>query len=116
MAAEKGNAEAQYFLGNIYDFGDGQNRSLAKAAEWYRKAADQGYAPAQRSLTSVESEIAYAANSPGLFHTVVSGATQVLDARNQQLQKSNEEWAEKKKIEDAVENALRNDRIYHPQR
>lgn len=47
-------------------------------------------------------------------NTLIGGTTQVLDARNQQLQKTNEEWAEKRRIEDAVENALRNDRLLHP--
>ena len=49
-AAEQGNAEAQFELGEAYDDGVGVEQDYSRAAEWYRKAAEQGYAEAQNSL------------------------------------------------------------------
>ena len=46
-AAEQGDAQAQYNLGNCYDFGDGVEKNLSEAVKWWRKAAEQGYAQAQ---------------------------------------------------------------------
>ncbi len=46
-AAEKGDAEAQLFLGVCYHDGDGVEKDLKQAVYWYRKAADQGDASAQ---------------------------------------------------------------------
>ena len=46
-AAEQGNAEAQYMLGDCYRWGTGVTKDYAEAVKWYRKAADQGYASAQ---------------------------------------------------------------------
>jgi TPR repeat protein len=45
--AEKGNAEAQFMVGNIYNGNQAGNLDWTKAAEWYRKSAEQGYAPAE---------------------------------------------------------------------
>ncbi len=42
-AAEQGNATAQFYLGNYYYYGKGNiSTDNSKAAEWYRKAANQG--------------------------------------------------------------------------
>lgn len=63
-AAERGNAEAQYHVGlqllygadnikrtgNINDVIRELNEMKARGAEWLRKSAEQGYAPAQYSL------------------------------------------------------------------
>ena len=43
-------AVAQFNLGNSHENGEGVARDGAKAAEWYRKAAEQGYADAQFNL------------------------------------------------------------------
>ena len=40
--ALKGSAEAQYYAGTIYEKGQGGTPDYEQAAEWYRKAADQG--------------------------------------------------------------------------
>lgn len=48
--AESGYAEAQYYLGMMYDDGKGVARDPALAAGWYRKAAEQGIAAAQSNL------------------------------------------------------------------
>jgi hypothetical protein len=49
-AANRGNAEARYNLGVIYEHGDGVLQNWVKAAKWYHLAADQGYAAAQSNL------------------------------------------------------------------
>src|SRR5277367_6058522 len=43
-AADQGNADAQFNLGGMYEKGYQLPQDYAEAAEWYRKAADQGYA------------------------------------------------------------------------
>ncbi len=48
--AEKGEASAQYFLGDMYDFGRGVAKDEVEAVKWFRKAADQGNADAQHNL------------------------------------------------------------------
>jgi len=45
--ATGGYAPAQYTLGSCYSCGQGVPQDDAKAAEWFRKAADQGYVNAQ---------------------------------------------------------------------
>jgi TPR repeat protein len=42
--------KAQNNLGNCYYRGNGVAEDYSKAVEWYRKAADQGYAAAQNNL------------------------------------------------------------------
>jgi len=49
-AAEKGHADAQFFLGFLYENGDGVEKSLSTAATWYRKAALQGLSHASYLL------------------------------------------------------------------
>jgi ankyrin repeat protein len=54
-AAEQGHAEAQYYLGVLYQRGLERGRgaveqNLKTAIEWYRKAADQGDARGQNSV------------------------------------------------------------------
>ena len=48
--AQKGDAHAQYALGNAYEAGKGERQDLAKAVQWYRKAAEQGHSDAQFNL------------------------------------------------------------------
>ncbi|HKU19313.1 MAG TPA: bifunctional trypsin-like peptidase domain-containing/SEL1-like repeat protein, partial [Candidatus Saccharimonadales bacterium] len=48
--AMQGNAEAQYQLGGMYALGQGVPLDHARYLAWTRKAAEQGYAPAQSSL------------------------------------------------------------------
>ena len=49
-AAEQGCAEAQFNLGNCYEFGKGVTNDDTEAAKWYRKAAEQNNAQAQYYL------------------------------------------------------------------
>ncbi|MEM1205646.1 MAG: caspase family protein [Acidobacteriota bacterium] len=48
--AKGGDAEAQYFVGQIFERGLGTSPDHAAAAEWYRKAAEQGYSAAMVDL------------------------------------------------------------------
>ena len=50
LAETQQHAYAQYFLGRMYAQGQGVDKDPAKAAEWYRKAAEQGVADAQYRL------------------------------------------------------------------
>mgnify|MGYP000046908671 CR=1 FL=1 len=48
--AEQGDAEAQFNLGVIYDYGEGVPENDKEAVKWYRKSAEQGNAKAQGNL------------------------------------------------------------------
>jgi hypothetical protein len=49
-SAEEGNAEAQNYVGEIFEQGLGRTPDFAQAAGWYRRAAEQGLAAAQINL------------------------------------------------------------------
>ena len=51
--AERGDAEAQYFIGSMFLDGLGTKVNLAEAAAWFRKAAEQGDADAQYELSEL---------------------------------------------------------------
>lgn len=51
--AERGNAEAQFSLGQMYSYGRGVSKDEAEAARWYREAARQGHARARRVLANL---------------------------------------------------------------
>lgn len=40
--AERGEAEAQFYLGLFYEKGYGVGKNLELAVDWYRKSAEQG--------------------------------------------------------------------------
>lgn len=48
--AESGNAEAQFYLGVLYDHGYHVPRNYQEAASWYERAADQGHSEAAFAL------------------------------------------------------------------
>lgn len=48
--AEKGDVQAQYKLGQAYDFGRGVEQNYSEAAHWYQQSANQGHRDAQFSL------------------------------------------------------------------
>ena len=50
LAADQGDASAQYNLGFMYADGRGVPQNYAEALKWYRLAADQGHASAQFNL------------------------------------------------------------------
>ena len=49
-AAQAGDAESQYRVGNRYRLGEGVAEDLAQAASWYRRAAEQGHGMAMYML------------------------------------------------------------------
>jgi TPR repeat protein len=64
---ERGSVRAQYLVGLALAKGDGVTKDMAKAAEWYRRAADRGDRDAQNNLgvfyiqgTGVEKDLAEA--------------------------------------------------------
>lgn len=48
--AEKGDANDQYYLGEMYEHGLGTKQDVEQATEWYSKAAAQGNALAKKKL------------------------------------------------------------------
>ncbi len=50
LLAEKGDADAQFKLGNLYSDGDGVPQDDEKAVAWYLQSAEQGHADAQLSM------------------------------------------------------------------
>lgn len=48
--AEKGNASAQYYLGEMHEQGLGTQQNIQEAFKWYAKAAEQGDAFAKRKM------------------------------------------------------------------
>ena len=50
IAAEQGDADAQFELGWAYDTGEGIDQDYREAVRWYREAAEQGNASAQYNL------------------------------------------------------------------
>ena len=50
LAADQGNASAQFNLGVMYAKGEGVPQDYAEAVKWFRLAADQGDAMAQFNL------------------------------------------------------------------
>ncbi len=52
-AAARGDAEAQFALGYMYDEGKGVPRDYAQAVRWYELAAAQGLAEAQFALGQI---------------------------------------------------------------
>ncbi|MDH5765274.1 MAG: sel1 repeat family protein [Gammaproteobacteria bacterium] len=52
--ANKGDAQAQYRLGVLYETGKGTKASDAEALAWYQKAAKQNYTPAKLRITYLD--------------------------------------------------------------
>ena len=50
MAAEKDSGDAMFYLGRMYDYGQGTMQDYAQAFEWYTKAAEKGNAAAMNNL------------------------------------------------------------------
>jgi TPR repeat protein len=64
-AAEEGNAEKQYQLAWLYEWGRETSQDNLKAIEWFVRAAYNGYAPAQTELG-----ILYQYNICGMSHSL----------------------------------------------
>lgn len=52
--AEGGDAEAQYYLGLCYLYGNGVPKDKKEAAKWYARAAEQGDEPAKKALQKLQ--------------------------------------------------------------
>jgi TPR repeat protein len=50
MAAEHGDANAQFNLGEYFMYGRGVARNQGEAVKWYHKAAEQGHVNARREF------------------------------------------------------------------
>ena len=50
LLAEQGNVDAQFYLGTMYESGQGVIQDYKEAVEWYRLAAEQGDKSAQLAL------------------------------------------------------------------
>ena len=48
--AQRGDRQAQYELGYVYETGDGTSKNIKKAIYWYQKSAIQGYPAARYRL------------------------------------------------------------------
>lgn len=48
--AESGHADSQYYVGLMYEFGQGVDANLNQSFHWYRKASDNNHAIAQYKL------------------------------------------------------------------
>ena len=53
-AAEQGNVDAQFILGECYSKGEGVKQDYEQAAYWYRKAAEQGVTAPQGNLAPLK--------------------------------------------------------------
>ena len=49
-AADKGNAEAMEWIGNLFADGAGVTTDYGEAMRWYRQAADKGFARAMSNI------------------------------------------------------------------
>lgn len=98
--AEKGNAEAAYYVGKIYEGGLGTQPDYAAAAKWYQQAATKNYSAAQFSLgTLYEQGLGVTADKTRAFNLYraaagLSGDYKIVEtARYQELERAAEELA-----------------------
>lgn len=114
--AEQGNAQAQHFVGEIYEKGLGTEPNFAEAARWYRRAADQGFTRSMVNLAyfyeqglGVEQDMATALN----WYRRASGASEddlvFASAQRQQMEAMEAELSE------TLERARRERRVLEQQ-
>ena len=53
IRAERGDPNAQYYLGLMYEAGEGVDKDATQAVRWYRQSADQNLADAQFKLGDI---------------------------------------------------------------
>ena len=51
--AERGDAEAQCIVANMYHLGLGLEKDVLEAVKWYKKSAEQGYCVASNNLAEI---------------------------------------------------------------
>ncbi|HYC90125.1 MAG TPA: caspase family protein [Thermoanaerobaculia bacterium] len=98
--AEKGSAEAAYYVGKIYEGGLGTPPDYAAAAKWYQQAAAKGHSASQYSLgTLYEQGLGVPADKTKAFNLYrgaagLSGDYVIVETtRYQELEKAAEELA-----------------------
>lgn len=57
-AAEQGEADGQYRLGEMYDKGLGVESNANEAVKWFRKAADNGNEKAKTIVAQIDLKVA----------------------------------------------------------
>ena len=57
QSAQKGYSRAQYYLGEMYEKGQGVDQDYAEAIKWYDKAADSGYGMAEDRVAVLQDKI-----------------------------------------------------------
>ena len=53
LGAYKRNAEAQFYLGMIYFYGEGVEKDISQAMEWWKKAMRSGHTDAAYRLSEI---------------------------------------------------------------
>jgi TPR repeat protein len=56
-AARRGNHDAQFALGRMFENGDGVARNVVEAYAWYRRAAAGGNEQARQALARLRTEL-----------------------------------------------------------
>lgn len=123
--AEKGNVDAQYYAGKLYEEGLGTAPDYQAAASWYQKAAAAGHSASQFSLGSLyekglgvtaDSTKAFtlyrsAAGLPANFVIVESGKYEELQKAAQDLALREQEIEElQRKLDDAKKQLKRDEK------
>lgn len=54
--AEKGNTEAQFYVGKMYELGEGTQKNIKKAVYWYQKAVEKNNRKAENNLANLYAE------------------------------------------------------------
>lgn len=52
-AAYKNNSEAQYYMGMMYFYGDGVEKNLENAMQWWKKAMRNGHMDAANRMSEI---------------------------------------------------------------
>ncbi len=98
--AEKGNVEAQYYVGKIYEGSLGTEPDYASAASWYQKAASKGHSSSSFSLATLyEKGLGVSVDSAKAFNLyrqatgLPGNIVFVESAKYEELQKAAEELA-----------------------
>lgn len=90
--AAMGSAEAQFKLGQMYEEGQGTKADIAKAREWYGKAAAQGYDKAKQRLEVLDARAAKAGSDAAAQEAAVAQKrAEEEKARQAEVQKRAEE-------------------------
>lgn len=124
--AEKGNVEAQYYVGKIYEGGLGTEPDYKSAASWYEKAAAAGHSASQFSLAALyEKGLGVTADSTkalnlyrsasglsGNYVIVESGKYEALEKAALELGLREQEIEElQRQLDDAKKKAKRDEKV-----